>query len=311
MPPRRTVSFNEKVHWRLRHDRRPLLAGTCDKLAMKDHARSLAGGLVRIPTTFWSGTDLTDLADVELPDRWVLKPNDASGLVLFGHGPAHPEELAARTQRWTDRRRRRQYEEWAYRLARPLLLVEELIGAPDEALADLKVLVFDGVPRVVAVHTGRRTLHRNRLYTPDWQPLPWTGGYPPGPDVRRPERLADMLEAASLLAAGFDMLRVDFYEHDGVLWFGELTPYPGAGTRRIERELDVLQGSWWTLPRADPRRFGSPTGGRGRTRRDAVPRRGGEPGRLSVPSPAAAGAGPGSHRAEPLVIGSRDGDVNP
>jgi hypothetical protein len=80
-----------------------------------------------------------------------------------------------------------------------------------------------------------------------------------------------MLEAASLVATGFDMLRVDFYEQDGVLWFGELTPYPGAGTRRIERELDVLQGSWWTLPRAGPPRFRFPTAGRGRTRLDAVP----------------------------------------
>ena len=57
-----------------------------------------------------------------------------------------------------------------------------------------------------------------------------------------------MIKAASALASGFDMLRVDFYEHEGVLWFGELTPYPGGAMTRIEPELDALQGHWWTLP---------------------------------------------------------------
>ena len=114
-------------------------------------------------------------------------------------------------------------------------------------------IVFDGIARIVGVHTSRNTVHRNRLYTPDWEPLPWTGGYARGPDVARPERLEDMLKAASALAAGFDMLRVDFYEHEGVLWFGELTPYPGGGYTRIEPVLDYLQGSWWTLPSIRPR----------------------------------------------------------
>ena len=255
LPLRRPRTFNEKVHWRLRYDRRPLLAATCDKLAMKEHARRLAPGLVRIPETFWFGTDVAELAHVELPPHWVLKPNASSGLVVFGHGPARPDELGVSTEGWLDRKGRRQHEEWAYRQARPGLLVEEFIGYPGEIPADLKVLVFDGVPRIVAVHTTRNTVHRNRLYTPDWEPLPWTGGYDRGPDMPRPERLEDMLKAASALAAGFDMLRVDFYEHEGVLWFGELTPYPGSGLTRIEPELDVLQGSWWTLPAIGPRRL--------------------------------------------------------
>ena len=59
-----------------------------------------------------------------------------------------------------------------------------------------------------------------------------------------------MLAAAGRLAAGFDMLRVDFYEQDGELWFGELTPYPGSGMVVLPRSMDELLGSWWTLPSA-------------------------------------------------------------
>ena len=50
------------------------------------------------------------------------------------------------------------------------------------------------------------------------------------------------------------MLRVDCYEVDGELWFGELTPYPGAGLSPLEPDLDAWLGGTWTLPRLRPTR---------------------------------------------------------
>ena len=241
-------TFNEKVNWRISFDRRSILVHTCDKLAMKEHARDRANGLVRIPDTYWFGTDVAELADVELPDHWVLKPNHASQLVHLGQGAVDVAELAEVTRGWVELDYSAYSLEWAYTQARAGLLVEEFIGEPGESPADLKVTVFDGVPRLVSVHTGRADGARIRLYTPDWQPLPWMGERTAGPDAPPPERLADMLTAAAALAAGYDMMRVDFYEHDGELWFGELTPYPGAGTSRLGPEMDAVQGSWWTLP---------------------------------------------------------------
>ena len=245
-------TFSEKVNWRILFDRRPLLAPTCDKLAMKEYARRVGPDTLHVPELYWSGTDVTELADVDLPPHWVLKPNNASGLVVLGSGRPDVDELAATTRGWEDVRHWRRSDEWAYRQARRGLLVEELVGAPGRACPDLKVLVFDGVPRIVGVHTGRRRDHRVRYYDTNWTPLPWRGGQDQGPDVPPPCRLSEMLAASSALAEGFDMLRVDFYEHDGVLWFGELTPYPGAGLSRLDPSLDELLGSLWTLPDLDP-----------------------------------------------------------
>jgi len=242
--PRR---FSEKVTWRILYDRRDLLLGTCDKLQMKEHAQRTAGDLVRVPRTYWHGTDVGELADVDLPARWVLKPNHRTGLVLFGEGRADAADLRLRTRGWTDAAHWRITREWAYSDAAPELVVEEFIGT-GEAPADYKVFVFDGVPRMVQVHTSRFGRHESRQYTPEWEPITWSAGYPAGPDVARPQRLVEMLGAASAMAAGFDMLRVDFYEIDGVLWFGERTPYPGAGLVRWELPLDELMGNWWTLP---------------------------------------------------------------
>ena len=250
LPLLHPTTFMEKVNWRIVHDRRPLLEGTCDKLEMKARATAAAGDLVRVPATLWSGTDVRELAHADLPEHWVLKPNHSTGVVHFGHGRPDVEELADVTEGWLDDSHWRRTGEWAYASARPLLVAEELVGRPGEVPADYKVFVFDGAPRLVQVHTGRFTDHRTRTYDPDWQELPWQSDLLSGPRVDRPRRLADMVEAAGRLGQGFDMLRVDFYEEGGELWFGELTPYPGSGMVVLPAPLDAFLGQWWTLPPA-------------------------------------------------------------
>jgi len=168
LPPLlRPRTFTEKLNRRIMFDRRELLAPTCDKLAMKEHARTLAPGLVRVPETLWSGTDVGELAGVELPDHWVLKPNHSCIRRLFGRGPADVADLRRRTVGWVGERYWRKSEEWAYRRARPCLLVEEHVGVPGVVPADLKVLVVGGEPRLVELHTGRGDDHSARLYDPE------------------------------------------------------------------------------------------------------------------------------------------------
>jgi len=111
LPPlRRPRTFSEKLNWRITFDRRELLAPTCDKLAMKEHARALAPGLVRVPETLWSGTDVG-----ELPGAWVLKPNHSCIRRLFGRGPADVAELRRRTAGWVGEQSWRRSGEWARR----------------------------------------------------------------------------------------------------------------------------------------------------------------------------------------------------
>ncbi len=101
-PLLRPRTFTEKLNWRITLDRRELLAPTCDKLAMKEHARTVAPGLVRAPETLWSGTDVGELADVDLPGHWVLKPNHSCIRRLFGRGPADVADLRRRTVGWLE-----------------------------------------------------------------------------------------------------------------------------------------------------------------------------------------------------------------
>ena len=251
---RNPVTFNEKINWRILNDRRPILEWTCDKLAMKEHAVKVSG--LQVPRTLWVGTDLRELANAELPEHWVLKPNHRSGEVFFGHGRPDLPSLTTITAKWLRSVEAEKLREWAYSKARPLFLAEELLGVPGSPPSDYKFFVFAGQVAAVQVDTDRHTEHHRRLYLPDWSPLEVTSGvYPLAPIEPPPVNLDKMLAIASELGHPFDFIRVDLYSIDGETSFGELTPYAGSGLDRFTpASFDTDLGAKWSLPAIPPTR---------------------------------------------------------
>ena len=243
-PPR---TFTEKVNWRVVHDRRPLIGQLGDKLAMKAYAEEVFPA-VQVPRVLWTGTDVAALADAGLPERWVLKSNHGTMRVHIGTGAPDVDELRRITAGWLDEPLFRDRGEWVYSQARRLLLVEEFIGSDGAVPADHKFLVFGGRVRLVQVDTGRFGAHRRRLYDPDWTPVTVAEAVAPGPVTPPPAALAAMTKVAEALGAAFDFVRVDLFDVDGEVWFGELTPYPGGGLDAFDPVLDEQLGEWWQLP---------------------------------------------------------------
>lgn len=247
--------FTDKVNWRVRHDRRELLAPTCDKLAMKELASAAAGDSVRVPQTLWAGTDLRDLGSVDLPDRWILKPAHRFGKIIVGHGRPDLDDLLARTDGWLDNENWQLMGEWGYSRATPRILVEERIGTSDVLPSDYKFFVFAGVARYVLVVSDRVADPRASYYDTSWNRVATHPGAEDLPLVPAPPHLSEMIAIAERIAQGFDFLRVDLYDVDGHVWFGETTAYPMSGLGRYSPDsFDEELGSWWTLPdlRADP-----------------------------------------------------------
>jgi hypothetical protein len=251
---RNPVTFNEKVNWRILRDRREILKWTCDKLAMKDYASNVQGAAangLRIPRTLWSGTDVRELEEVELPEHWVLKPNHRSGRVFFGHGPPDIPVLQEIVKDWLQPAEGVNLHEWAYLEARPLLLAEELLGVPGSPPSDYKFWVFAGRVAVVEVHDDRHNDdHSLRWYLPDWTPLEVVSvGYPISVVEPEPANFKQMIAIASELGCSFDYMRVDLYNVDGEIFFGELTPYPASGFDRFDPvSFDAELGAKWELP---------------------------------------------------------------
>lgn len=247
---RNPQSFSEKINWRIINDRRDILKGTCDKLWMQEYA---ANAGVKTPRQIWNGENLEELVDIDLPDRWVLKPNNSSGQVYFGQGNANLSEIVASAEIWRRNPTSKAYpDEWAYSQAREGYLVESMIGVSGQDLPDYKFFVFNGIPELIQVDSTRFNGHQRRLYTTDWVPLDVQNVRPLGPNAEKPNTLDEMLEVASILGQPFDFIRVDLYDVDGDVYFGEITPYPGGGLEPYSpSELDQQLGMKWELPKVE------------------------------------------------------------
>lgn len=247
----RPVTFNEKVNWRVLHDRRPILEWTCDKLATKDRVINAAFADLHVPQTIWSGSDVRELQWIELPEHWVLKPNHRAGLIYFGSGTPNGAELSKVTAAWLDNVQWNQLGEWGYSTARPMLLVEECLGTPGEPPPDYKFLVFGGEVVVIYMVVNRFSGQQERLYRPDWTPLDvHYGPCDLAPVAAPPPKLDRMLAIAEQLGKPFDFMRVDLYDVNGMIAFGELSPYPTSGLERIvPTSFDIELGEKWELPK--------------------------------------------------------------
>ena len=243
-------SYNEWVQWRKLNDRDPALALLTDKLHVKSLVTELLGPSIVIPT-LWHGKRLPD--DAPWPMPFVVKANHGCGQFVAVRG-ADDWRLARRlAPRWLKSAYGQWLDEWHYLSARRMLLVEPFIGPKTGLPLDYKVFVFGGRAEFVQVHLEREANHRWIQFDRHWRRVSRDTRDSPSP----PLRLAEMLDAAERIAAGHDHLRVDFYEHDGRLWFGELCLFPGSGLERFDPvKLDEIFGGYWTRSRGSD----APTG---------------------------------------------------
>ncbi len=273
---RQPVSFSQKVLWKMLKDRRPLLTTFADKIAVRDYVAHAVGPEV-LTELYAVVADPTELEPDRLPERFVVKPNHASGMIWIVGDEAPSQQLVsddstrqtseiftttpdrldwdmlrAACRRWLSINYADLELEWAYRHIPPRIMVEELLRGPDGHVPpDYKLYVFHGRVRLLEVHTDRFGDHRCNLVGPDWAPVDAQLIYPPAPQApTRPDSLEKMIHIAETLGKETDFVRVDLYDVDGRIVFGELTSIPGGpyAPGFTPKSFDLELGGYWNLP---------------------------------------------------------------
>ena len=224
----------------------PEMVRLADKAAVKEIVRERLGPDWVVPTHF-VGESLPPVDHRTWPLPFVIKATHGSGWNIFVREPPDWPAIERTLSSWLRRKPYRFRGEFHYRQITPRVIVEPMINGRDLP-NDYKVLVIGGKARFVQVDTGREAVHHQAYYDRNWQKLPITRGHPPDPELRSaPARLPELLEAAERMAAGFDFLRVDFYEVDGQPYFGEGTFFPGAAVNRFDPlEYEQIIGDMWS-----------------------------------------------------------------
>lgn len=118
-------------------------------------------------------------------------------------------------------------------------------------LRDYKFFCFRGEVKCFKVDFDRFIDHRANYFDPNGTPMPFGEVVcPPKPDKQLvlPENLDEMIALAEKLSGDVPFLRVDFYNIQGRIYFGELTFSPASGMGRfIPEEWDAILGSWLHL----------------------------------------------------------------
>jgi hypothetical protein len=248
------ASFTEKLNWRILNDRRPQIVEVCDKLRMREIARERVPdeAELRLVPVLWEGTDLRDCPLLAGSTSWALKPNNSSGAIILGPDGRSVAQLRQATRRWRTSEPGHYLGEWGYTQVPFRYVLEERLPG-DRPPPEFKIFCFDGAPRFVQVHRDRMTeAYSIATYDTRWHPLAdhFVLGEPsPRP---RPDNLDQILSIARRLSVGWDFIRVDLYDVDGELWFGEFTPYPSGGAPFARWDVDLELGKLWHLPEFTP-----------------------------------------------------------
>lgn len=245
-------SFNEKLQWLKLHDKHPEYTQMVDKIEAKKIAAKIIGEEHIIPTLgVWDKFE--DIDFDKLPNQFVLKCNHDSGGVVICKDKTQLDIEAARKKInkclhrnpfWATR-------EYPYKNVKPRILAEKfMVDESGVELKDYKFYCFNGEPVIFFIAAGRNTNLTYDFYDLDFNHLPFHQGRPwAETSLQKPKNLDRMIDFARKLSKGITQVRMDFYDINGDIYFGEYTFFDGSGCIPFEPvEWDYKLGDLLILP---------------------------------------------------------------
>lgn len=245
-------TYTEKMQWEKIYHKDPIKTMLADKYTVRDWIKEKVGEEYLIPIYgAWNSFDEIDFS--KLPDQFVLKTNHGSGsIVIIKDKKSMPyRQIKRKFVDWmdTDFAYTAGFEMHYSDIPRKIIAEKYLVTDLGE-LQDYKFLCFNGVPKFCWVDLGRFSKHTRTVFDMKWNLQPWTQakyGISKDP-IPEPKNYKKMIELATVLCQGFSHVRVDLYNIDGTIYFGEMTFTNGSGLETIiPEEYDSILGSMWTL----------------------------------------------------------------
>lgn len=222
--------LNEKIQWLMFYSDTSDWVTYADKFAVRQYVSERIGSQYLVPLLgIWSSAQEIDFAN--LPDKFVIKPNNGSYdcIICTDKSRLDLEQVRSRL----DRSLRFPFgvatAEAHYRRIKPLIIAEQLLQDDSpQGLVDYKIWCFHGKPYCLLVCANRDPLthHAELLYYDlDWVMHPefMSPSFRGSCQLERPKNLDEMLEVAARLAGDLPQVRIDLYNINGKIYFGEMT----------------------------------------------------------------------------------------
>jgi hypothetical protein len=247
-------TYNEKLQWLKLFDRRPEYTTMVDKYAVKDYVANIIGDEYIIPTLgVWDRVE--DIDFNSLPQQFVLKvTHDSGGLVICKD--KSKLNIKKAKQKLSKALLKDYYipsREWPYKDVPHRIIAEKYMEDETGELRDLKFFCFDGKVNAMFIATDRSNPNEETkfdFFDENFNHLPFTNGHPnSNKTIEKPKNFELMKELGSKLSKGIPHARIDFYDINGKIYFGEITFFHWSGLKPfVPNEWDYIFGSWIELP---------------------------------------------------------------
>ena len=241
--------FAEKLQYLKLYYRNPLMKICADKLYAREYVKACGYPHV-LKKIYAVYNDVSEIDTNKLPKSFFIRWNHMSGgnfKITDGVIPEETKDLLTVFKKinWYHNGR-----EWQYDNIIPKLICEEVLKNSDGSpLADYKFYCFGGEVKYYMVSYGEyEHEHVNHKFAPDGTSIDKYFKKKESiaaSDVKIPENIQEMIQIAERLSKPFPHVRVDFYNIDGRIVFGEMTFFSDSGFVNINsKEFDREIGSW-------------------------------------------------------------------
>lgn len=246
-------TFNEKLQWMKLYDRKSIYSTMVDKYEAKKYVADIIGSKFIVPTLgIYNNFD--EIKFDELPNKFVIKcTHDSGGLVIVkDKNKLDMDFIKKKIEKSFKKNYYYHSREWPYKNVKPRIIIEKYMeDSSTKELRDYKFFCFNGIVKFFKIDFDRFVSHRANYYDKSGKLLHFGEAICP-PDFNKklamPLNLKKMIEFAEILSKKFPFLRVDFYEIDGKIYFGELTFFPASGFGKfIPEEWDKKIGDMLDL----------------------------------------------------------------
>ena len=243
--------YTEKMQWKKLYGVDALEKIASDKHAVRKYVADKIGSEHLIPMIgVWDRFE--DIDFDTMPERFVLKATHASSnnIIVKDKNRFDKKLAALKFKLWQSVDYAYASFEMNYQDIPRRIIAEEYMEDSKGAFPDYKFMCFNGKPYICWVDLGRFSNHTRDVFDMNWERMPIKWIFPNFENpIPRPNSFDKMVEIATTLSQGFSHVRVDLYNVDGHIYFGELTFCESSGFCKIlPEEFDYKLGEMWKLP---------------------------------------------------------------
>ena len=235
-------TFNEKIQWLKLYDSTPIKTRLADKYLVRDWIKEKIGEEYLIPL-LGVYDKFEDIDFSKLPNQFVIKCNHGSGynIIVKDKSQLDIEDARNKINAWMNENFAfRVGYELHYRDIEPKIIIEEYMSEIGDALYDYRFFCSYGKVLQIWLDIASGTPdHKRKIYDKNWNELNFTVKWPRlEEDVKKPSNLDDMIELVKKMSEEFSLVRVDFYNINGKIYFGEMTFTSMSGTGKFSSQKE-------------------------------------------------------------------------